>query len=112
MTDGGVSCRRVDALRHETPPSVIPNSILFRSGRGGAIELDDVVTLAVVANLLLDLQGNLGILLEKLASVLAPLAEAGFAKAEEGTTLSNDAQGDAHVQQPTFLRDAFGEEDV
>src|SRR5262249_46846556 len=64
------------------------------------------------ADLLVDLGGEVGVVLEEDARVLAPLAEADLAVGEPRAGFLDDAVRDAEVEEIAFLRNAFAVEDV
>src|SRR5438067_1833189 len=66
----------------------------------------------LLADLGLDLRGDIRVVAEELLGVLAALSEPGLAVVEPRAVLRDDAGEEAHVDEPAFARDAFDREDL
>src|SRR5438270_5004270 len=66
----------------------------------------------LLADLRLDLRGDVGVVAEELLRVLAPLTEARLAVVEPRAVLRHDAGEEAHVDEPALARDALDREDL
>src|SRR4029453_19034228 len=96
---GRIGCaHRASGLRRKGGRSIRRRLTLSQSQRG--------------ADLAVDLAGQVWVVLEEHAGVLAPLAEADLAEGKPRAGLLDDLLGDSEIDQVTFFRDAFAVEDV